>query len=113
MTEHEETALKADIALKNRLYVSGWMLSHQLKSSRNNPSNYHIEMVHEEGIPVGVLLYSRFSDTIEIFVRKSKRNRGHGRKLITNFMNRKLTQSPKYGEGVSGSGIFYQKCLKG
>ena len=101
----------ADIALKHRLYVSGWSLSHILKAIRE-PSSSHsslystsaIAIVTVGGTPVAVAVYRR--GEINTFCRKSMRRRGYGSLAVT-----KITETVKdkirHFPGIAGSCSFY------
>lgn len=76
--------LNADIALKNRLYVSGFRLSGVLKRIRSGLSPQALVVIHyEKDIPVGVAIHNPLGGyQVQVFVRKACRNRGIGTKLI-------------------------------
>lgn len=112
-----QNQINADIALKNRLYVSGWMLSSHLKYIRDGKLNSIVKLHYEDGKPVGVVTVnkpyecfdSKILDTntanLEIFVKKIYRNKGIGRKLIA-----ELGEFPKFGGwGIEGSHQFWRK----
>ena len=101
----------ADIALKHRLYVSGWSLSHILKAIREPSSSYSslpstsaIAIVAVRGTPVAVAVYRR--GDINTFCRKSMRRRGYGSLAVT-----KITETVKdkirHFPGIAGSCRFY------
>lgn len=115
--EWNSNQVNADIALKNRLYVSGWMLSSHLKAIRDGKINSIVKLQYEDGKPVGVVTMNRpyegfdpeHFDTkvtnVEIFVKKAYRKKGIGRKLIAQLEN-----CPKLGGwGVDGSQRFWKK----
>lgn len=83
-----------NIALKNRLFVSGWSLNGDLKEAKNCTENKKISIAFENNIPIGVA----FDDgtQIEAFVRKSKRRKGIGSKLV----NLVKTENSKAGIGL-------------
>lgn len=114
MTENQ---INASIALKNRLYVSGWMLLPHLKAIRDGKITSVVKIHYENGKAVGVVTmnkpYEGFDpehfDTkvtnVEIFVKKSYRKKGIGRQLIA-----QLEECPKFGGwGVEGSNLFWRK----
>ena len=101
----------ADIALKHRLYVSGWSLSHILKAIRDPSSSYSslystsaIAIVAVRGTSVAVAVYRR--GEINTFCRKSMRRRGYGSLAVT-----KITETVKdkirHFPGIAGSCRFY------
>lgn len=97
----------ADIALKNRLYVSGWSLSCDLKRYRRDPIGYrHVKIVlaYDGEIPVGVVA-AEPNGTVQVFVRKSYRRRG-----IASGMIRSHGIKVVYcGDGIDGSYKFWDK----
>lgn len=89
------TKQAADIALKSRLYVSGWTLSRMLKSLRIDDSlGYCIVAFNREtdqAIGVCVHLHEENDDEVinGVFVKKQYRNKGVGTMLA-------ITMSEKY-----------------
>jgi len=75
----------AKIALKHRLYVSGWFLGETIrKIVKDNPEwckNYKMALYYYNKTPVGVCLRTN-NKLLMVFVRKSYRNKGIGRKLV-------------------------------
>ena len=116
-----ETEINADIALKNRLYVSGWCLSGSLRYARENPNN-KLVLLHydDDGIPVGVLYASHYySDitlqdytNVQVFVRKSKRNRGIGKELVNKLKELSPNTKFTWDCGIKGSRMFWIKQFK-
>lgn len=104
-----QNQINADIALKNRLYVSGYMLSGVLIDIRNGDNDGRVVIHFENDIPVGVAItqsaHSSYYETM-IFVRKSMRNRGIGAKLLTQLNASKTT---RVGVGCKASRNFWQK----
>lgn len=104
-----ENQINADIALKNRLYVSGYMLSGVLVKIRSGKMDARVVIHIENEIPVGVAVtdFSHFSyyGTM-IFVRKSMRNRGIGSQLLAKLNAGKRT---RVGVGCSASAKFWNK----
>ena len=101
----------ADIALKHRLYVSGWSLSHILKAIRDPSSSYSslystsaIAIVAVKGTPVAVAVYRR--DEINTFCRKSMRRCGYGSLAVTKIKET-VKDKIRYFPGIKGSGSFY------
>lgn len=86
-----ESQVNANIALRGRLYVSGFLLSGVLKDIRAGILEARVNLHYEDDIPVGVAVLitdgvptnylSSYYDLM-IFVRTSYRNRGIGKKLI-------------------------------
>lgn len=104
-----ENQINADIALKNRLYVSGYMLSGVLIDIRNGDNDGRVVIHFENDIPVGVAVThsaaSCYYQTM-IFVRKSMRKRGIGSKLIAQLNASKIT---RVGVGCKASLNFWRK----
>ena len=72
----------AEIALKNRLYVSGWLLGEYLRSIKPERDDLLLYYVDER--PVGVCFRRKYykNSCLMVFVRKAYRYRGIGRKLV-------------------------------
>lgn len=115
MSKHKplftQDQINADIALKARLYVSGYQLSHVLRGIRDGGIIGKVALHHDEGnTPVGVAVHitdrSFIGYETMVFVRKSKRRQGIGSLLI------KQLNSPKnsfVGRGCSASRPFWKK----
>lgn len=104
---YENVSAFADIALKNRLYVSGWSLSGILKDARNNPANCKIMLAYVDDKPVGVCV--TYCNTIAVFVKRDKRKHGVGTKLV-NTAKKLIKGKPMSSYGVVGSEKFWHKC---
>lgn len=102
-----EVSRGADIALKSRLYVSGWSLSCDLQRYRRDPIGYrHVKIVlaYDGDKPVGVVA-AEVNGTVQAFVRKSYRRRG-----IASGMIRAHGIKVVYcGDGIDGSYKFWDK----
>lgn len=94
---------KASLALKHRLYVSGWELSHQLVCARKYPQGYEIKLEYVGEVPVGVCLLDKDDGCISIFVKKAFRRKGIGRKLVKRFGDK----IKKADWGIHGSEYFF------
>lgn len=79
----DEEACK--LALKHRLYVSGWMLNGQLRGGAKYGAVRHASIYTQAGVPVGVTVVTNAND-IQVFVRKSHRRKGIGSKLVAHAM---------------------------
>lgn len=104
--EGKDCVTAASIALKHRLFVSGWLLSGAMKCIRkgHNIEDARMAIAYDSDIPVGVSLYDRTTGLIQVFVRKSYRRRGIGRKLVENFKKFEV-----YGiRGIDGSSHFFR-----
>lgn len=93
----------ASLALKSRLYVSGWELSHQLKAARDYPEDYEIKLEYVKGVPVGVCLLDKCDGSISMFVKKAFRRKGIGRRLVKRFGDK----IKKASWGIHGSEDFF------
>lgn len=109
-----ESQVNANIALRHRLYVSGFLLSGVLKDIRVGILDARVILHYEDDIPVGVAVLiihgvptsylSSFYDLM-IFVRTSYRNRGIGKKLVKQM---KVSTRLKVGRGSRYSSNFWQ-----
>lgn len=70
-----ESKVAADVALKNRLYVSGWSLSETLKEVRSGVGSGKVIVATANGTPVGVVCYFP-KGSCSVFTRKSFRKKG-------------------------------------
>ncbi len=108
-----EVSEAADIVLKNRLYVSGWLMSGLMKKLRESSSEFsdvEIVLAFDEQIPVGVCVHYSKEDfmrhkysRIQAFVRKQYRRNGIGSKMVRRV---KKTRPFAY-HGVDGSDLFW------
>lgn len=100
----ESVAEGASVALKNRLYVSGWNLSSMLKGMRRRKEGTIILAI-KDGTPVGVAVRDAY-DEVHCFVRKAQRGTGIGTKLI-----RRLDTGGEFRcyYGIVGSENFWAK----
>jgi len=113
-TEWTESQVNANIALRSRLYVSGFLLSGVLKDIRSGILEARVLLHYEDDIPVGVAVLiidgvptsylSSFYDLM-IFVRNSYRNRGIGKELVEQM---KVSNNLKVGRGSRYSSNFWQ-----
>ncbi|QEG08617.1 hypothetical protein [Aeromonas phage 4L372D] len=78
----EEKQHAAGMALKHRLYVSGWVLSGELVKIRKDPEYAHnIALYYKENKPIGIVI-TTCENMLQVFVRKNERKRGIGSELI-------------------------------
>ncbi len=105
-----QNQINANIALKNKLYVSGYMLSGVLKDVRAGELAANVVLHYENDIPIGVAVHVKEDDyddyQVMVFVRKSKRRNGIGSILI-NRLN--APKDSVIGTGVDGSSRFWYK----
>lgn len=99
----------ADIALKNRLYVSGWELSYLLKyiRERENNDTYKISLAYKNNKPIGVCVKT-FNNYVQVFVRKEERRQGIGTTLVQKTLGARR-KNFYYERGVSYSIDFFEK----
>ena len=113
-----DTVTNANIALKHRLYVSGWQLSGTLVHIRNNVSPDTLVLLNYDnnGIPNGVVCaeyrphYNLLN--VQVFVRKSERNKGIGRKLVSRVKEMSPNVNFNWDCGIKGSREFWIKQFK-
>ena len=99
----------ADLALKKRLYVSGWSLSGELltiRERKDNKSN-KVSIVYKDKEPVGVAILA--SGEIQAFVRKSERRNGFGKMAVESLQP---DEGVRHGYGIDGSMTFWNKVLE-
>lgn len=97
----------ADIALKNKLFVSGWQLSRTLADVRKWNYCDRIILAYEDNIPVGVAVRNANNNCVQVFVKKAYRLKGIGSKLVKAIQ--KDLGKLKGGCGIDGSLEFYRK----
>lgn len=95
------------LAIKHRLFVSGWMLNEQLHRGATGRGIRHAAVYMDGGIPMAVAVVTQYGD-IQVFVRKSQRRKGFGSTLVTH-MKKLMGESPMdAGTGLlSGSREFW------
>lgn len=100
----EDCKIAADIALKNRLYVSGWSLSGYLIDVRKGrKTDTRIALAYKDNKPVGVSLQMSYGLTM-CFTKKAYRRQGIGRQLTKCFKNKS-----SYGTwGLDGAEYFWK-----
>lgn len=99
----------AAIALKHRLYVSGWELRKALKAAVDDDC-FIVKLFWKDGVPVGVCLYSRYIWQIQCFVRKAERGQGIGTKLVRDVMKAIPNgMEVEAGEGLKGTRRFWTR----
>ena len=105
----------ASLALKSRLYVSGWDMSYFLKRARDlqsfrDKSIVVIAFSTETNTPVGAAIVCK--QDIGVFVRKSERNKGIGKELV-NAVTKAVGSETEIvvATGIKGSGEFFKKAF--
>lgn len=98
----------ANVALKNRLYVSGFLLSGLLVKIRNGQyPNCRVIIHYENDVPVGVALHApKNTYQVQIFVKKSFRKRGIGSKMLLQL---DAPKDSRVGTGSEFSAEFWRK----
>lgn len=106
---YKEYTLKegCDIALRNRLYVSGWRLSSKLKHSRQTNKG-EIAIVYKGDKPVACSHADNYG-YIDTFCRKSERRKGYGT-LAVSHLDQYKESKVKGSYGIDGSPDFYEKA---
>jgi hypothetical protein len=106
----------ADIALKSRLYVSGWDLSDRLKQLRKGTLKGTVALTYEDDKPVAVAVaYDTFQGrliALQAFCRKSERRRGYGTIAVDAAQRMQRNRNPAgkmyWSTGIDGSRKFWQ-----
>lgn len=102
---NDEMKAFANIALKSRLYVSGWVLSGVLVKVREGYNVCKkIAIAEIENKPVGVAIVNHYNE-VQVFVRKSERKKGIGKNLVESLNETTL----KGNSGIDGSLTFFDK----
>ena len=103
----EDVVIAAKLALKHRLYVNGWCLSHTLVGIKDGCIKASVCLAYDDkGEPVGVSVLEGVK-WLSVFVRKSHRRKGLGSELIKRMGV--SCQKCSAGEGVEGSRVFWEK----
>lgn len=105
---YKEQTLKSgcDIALSNRLYVSGWNLSSNLKRARKTNAG-EISIVYKDDKPIACA-YADNRGHVDTFCRKSERRKGYGT-LAVSQLDQYKEGKLKGSYGIDGSEKFYNK----
>lgn len=101
----ERTKIGADLALKNRLYVSGWELSRTLQDFRNGHERGIVILAFKADKPIAVLTGEELG-FVMLFVRKAERRQGIGTQLFTLAANH-FNTSINHDWGIHGSIDFF------
>ena len=106
---YKEDTLKlgCDIALKNRLYVSGWNLSANLKRARKTGKG-EVSIVYLDDLPVACA-YSDDYGHVDTFCRKQQRRKGFGTLALSALDGYKAGKLKGF-YGINGSSDFYKKA---
>lgn len=110
LTEKNSFQELAKIAIKNRLFVSGWLLNSVLHQIKNGTLLAKVVLHYENNTPVAVAVNivdaSYFDYKTMVFVRKTQRNKGIGSKILKELDAPKNSQ---VGKGVNESVNFWLK----
>lgn len=104
---YKEETLKegCSIALQNRLYVSGWCMSSNLKRARKSGVG-EVSIVYKDGTPVACA-YSDNYGFVSTFCRKSERRKGYG-SLAISHLDQYKEGKLKGSYGIEASEAFYK-----
>lgn len=81
--KHNRAGTLAKLALRERLYVSGWDMSNYLKAVNFRPHEDDIVCIlRKNRTPIGVSISRYESNSLHVFIRKSERRKGYGTQLI-------------------------------
>ena len=103
----DDAKVGADIALKNRLYVSGWSLSKVLQQIRYGIIRADVLIAFNNDTPVSVVVVETNRLYAQAFTRKSMRKRGIAKSLIKEC-GAKIKST---GIGIDGSSVFWSKVI--
>lgn len=98
----------ANIALANRLYVSGWEMSHTLQRIKRNHKSSTIAILFQDNTPIAISLQENCA-RIQVFTRKEKRKNGYGKMVMEAVMKNRMISDFYTQYGVNGSDIFFSK----
>lgn len=102
----------AEIVMKNRLFVPGWLMHGLMKRVRDSPNSWfdssRIAIAYDKGTPIGVGFYYQqlfaSNPRVQSFVRKRYRRQGIGSALVNKV---KKDEVPFAYHGVDGSDKFW------
>lgn len=99
-----------NIALRSRLYVSGWTLSHYLKSVRWGKRHGIVFIYFRDNTPIGICLATASGTdyAIQFFVRKNERRTGVATALFKEVCNFLGNRKYKCYDGIDGSEYFFK-----
>lgn len=107
----EAAKVGAQIALSNRLFVSGWELNarlHMLVRGKHRYSDAAVAIGRLDGVPITVAVYEK---TTMAFCRKRHRRNGYGSQTIKTLLRHvgSGTRPVAAREGMYGSADFWKK----
>lgn len=114
----DEGAVKiAKIALRNKLYVSGWELSYEFQRiiTYCGQNGKAICLVYKDDIPVAVTIICKYTGNISSFTRKKERLQGFGKLAIHTLIQNTPENWTNYvikghNMGSYGCDVFFEKC---
>jgi len=113
LAQSEDEKIKfAKLALKNRLYVSGWCLSKELINLcvSDNSLDYDVCMAFYGGFSVGISIIRKYEwpipNSIMFFVKKSFRKNGIATNMLELMKTKKLKIKANYNCSVDGIKFF-------
>lgn len=102
----------AKLALKHRLFVSGWNINTDLhfilKNNDEDNDQFRIALVFKDDNPVCIALLE--GSKLQVFCRKSERFKGYGTKAAYSITE--VNRYFRWEFGIDGSAVFFNK-LKG
>ena len=104
---YKEETLKegCSIVLRNRLYVSGWRMSSNLKHARKSGVG-EVSIVYKDGTPVACACSDNYG-FVGTFCRKSERRKGYG-SLAISHLDQYKEGKLKGSYGIEASEAFYK-----
>lgn len=107
----------AGVALRNRLYVSGWELSYTFQRiiKFSGMTGTATCIAYKNNIPIAITVICKYTGNISSFTRKSERNKGFGKLTIQTLlqaMEKDWLDMPVVGHnmGTRGCDKFFEKC---
>jgi len=103
----EEKLEATKIAIRNRLYVNGWLLREYLETALKNPNSVRqISIAWDCGVPVAIMFQKKFG-MVSFYVKLAYRRNGIGTMLSSRIMDTSNI-SAKLGLPVV-SELFFKK----
>ena len=106
-----KAARLARIALRNRLYVSGWSLTTDLQKIRHRPLRGDcVSIAYEDNEPVSVAMVLDGDSMIMTFTRKAYRRKGYGTEAVKGLRKAAGNKRQLHGNhaGAKGSVEFFE-----
>lgn len=94
----------ADLALKHRLYVSGWCLSGALQRIRAGNGEAVIVQVNNKYVAVAA-----YEDgVLQVFTRKSERRKGYGTLAVKTLVDKTGIEDYSVLQGIYTAELFWE-----